>query len=143
MQHGTVPNTIAETDLVKYVGQKKYSKEKLFGDAGGGPGVVAGLAVNGEGGSVLYIEATALPLGKQRGENDLMVSSTPGGGSLMSTGRLGDTMKESTLIAYANARREVGTDFFDAHQVHVHVPDGATPKVGIGSVGCSNPSFNP
>jgi len=130
VQSGSVTPIIGEADLVKYVGQKKYSKEKMFGDAGGGPGVVTGLAVNGEGGSVLYIEATALPLGRQKSDGDNFVSSTPGGGSLMSTGRLGDTMKESTLLAYANARREVGNDFFDAHQVHVHVPDGATPKDG-------------
>jgi Lon-like ATP-dependent protease len=130
VQSDLVPPHISEPDLVKYVGQKKYPNEKLFGDQGGGPGVVTGLAVNGEGGSVLYIEATALPLGKQKSDTELVVSSTPGGGSLMTTGRLGDTMKESTLIAYANARREVRTDFFDAHQVHVHVPDGATPKVG-------------
>ena len=85
------------------------------------PGVATGLAWTPVGGDVLFIEASA----------------TPGTGKLLLTGQLGDVMKESAQAALtwvkANAHT-VAPDLQDAwfsdHDVHVHVPAGATPKDG-------------
>ena len=84
------------------------------------PGVVTGLAWTSMGGATLEIEAIATAHAK---------------GSLQLTGQLGDVMKESANLArsyvMANAERfGVPVDWFDQHQVHVHVPAGATPKDG-------------
>jgi len=58
-----------------------------------------------------------------------------GGGSLFSTGMMGDVMKESTRIAHTVARAKLHqwdptNDYFDRAQIHMHVPEGATPKDG-------------
>jgi ATP-dependent Lon protease len=85
------------------------------------PGVATGLAWTPVGGDVLFIEASA----------------TPGSGKLMLTGQLGDVMKESAQAALtwvkANAHTiapELPDAWFADHDVHVHVPAGATPKDG-------------
>ncbi|HEY6758227.1 MAG TPA: endopeptidase La [Baekduia sp.] len=85
------------------------------------PGVATGLAWTPVGGDVLFIEASA----------------TPGGGKLLLTGQLGDVMKESAQAALtwvkANAHAlapELEDAWFADHDVHVHVPAGATPKDG-------------
>jgi ATP-dependent Lon protease len=85
------------------------------------PGVATGLAWTPVGGDVLFIEASA----------------TPGAGKLLLTGQLGDVMKESAQAALtwvkANAHRiapELEDAWFGDHDVHVHVPAGATPKDG-------------
>ncbi|HEV7493554.1 endopeptidase La [Baekduia sp.] len=85
------------------------------------PGVATGLAWTPVGGDVLFIEASA----------------TPGTGKLQLTGQLGDVMKESAQAALtwvkANAHLiapELGDAWFADHDVHVHVPAGATPKDG-------------
>lgn len=83
------------------------------------PGVVTGLAWTSVGGDILFIES----------------SLTPGKGKLTLTGNLGDVMKESAVIAlqYLKAHAaEMGLDakVFDETNVHVHVPEGATPKDG-------------
>ena len=87
----------------------------------GTPGVATGLAWTPAGGDVLFIEASA----------------TPGSGKLLLTGQLGDVMKESAQAALtwvkANAHQVApGLDdaWFADHDVHVHVPAGATPKDG-------------
>jgi ATP-dependent Lon protease len=87
----------------------------------GEPGVATGLAWTPVGGDVLFVEATAYP----------------GEGRLTITGQLGDVMKESAQAALsylkANIWRwdaDVGEDWFRTHDVHVHVPAGATPKDG-------------
>ncbi len=82
-------------------------------------GVVTGLAWTPRGGDILFIES----------------SLTPGTGKLTLTGNLGDVMKESAEIAYSYVvahLRELGCDedFFDMSMVHLHVPEGATPKDG-------------
>lgn len=131
--------TISEADLEKYVGKRKYAKERLFGD-NLSPGIVMGLAYNGEGGAALYVEATALPTTYANASSSSSSSTIKegggGGGSIQSTGRMGDTMKESTSIAFTNVKRELlkqfpaHADFFEKHHIHLHVPDGATPKDG-------------
>ena len=82
-------------------------------------GVVTGLAWTSIGGDVLFIES----------------SITKGKGKLTLTGNLGDVMKESAIIAleYLKAHSEmIGAkqEIFDLHNVHIHVPEGATPKDG-------------
>lgn len=80
-------------------------------------------------GSALYIETQAIrrgtdPEGKPRG-----------GGTLKVTGQLGSVMKESTEIAYTVSRAHLAnidpsSQFFDVNDIHMHVPEGATPKDG-------------
>lgn len=82
-------------------------------------GVVTGLAYTSFGGDVLPVEVT----------------SFEGKGRLIVTGQLGDVMKESAEIAFgyvkSNARRfEIDPKFFEDHDVHIHVPEGAVPKDG-------------
>ncbi|MCR5646229.1 MAG: endopeptidase La [Bacteroidales bacterium] len=83
------------------------------------PGVATGLAWTSVGGEILSIE----------------VSLSRGGGHLSLTGNLGDVMKESATIAYEfikahSSLLEINPEVFDAWNVHVHVPEGATPKDG-------------
>jgi ATP-dependent Lon protease len=85
------------------------------------PGVATGLAWTPVGGDVLFVEATAMP----------------GKGDLVLTGQLGDVMKESAQAALSYVRAhldELAPDlepgWFAEHDVHVHVPAGATPKDG-------------
>jgi ATP-dependent Lon protease len=85
------------------------------------PGVATGLAWTPVGGDVLFIEASA----------------TPGGGKLVLTGQLGDVMKESAQAALTWVKAHahlIAPDLPDAwfsdHDLHVHVPAGATPKDG-------------
>ena len=82
-------------------------------------GVVTGLAYTSFGGDVLPVEVT----------------SFEGKGRLIVTGQLGDVMKESAEIAFgfvkANATRyNINPKFFEAHDIHIHVPEGAVPKDG-------------
>jgi ATP-dependent Lon protease len=85
------------------------------------PGVATGLAWTPVGGEVLFIEASAMP----------------GRGRLTTTGQLGDVMRESAEAALtyvrANAAElvpELASDWFATHDIHIHVPAGATPKDG-------------
>jgi ATP-dependent Lon protease len=82
-------------------------------------GVATGLAWTSTGGDILFVEAIAV-----RGK-----------GNLRLTGQLGEVMKESAQAAMSWARgraRELGIpdDFFETHDVHVHVPEGSIPKDG-------------
>ena len=81
------------------------------------PGVATGLAWTPVGGDVLFVEATAMP----------------GTGKLTMTGQLGDVMKESAQAALSYVRAHADglpEDWFKTHDVHLHVPAGATPKDG-------------
>ncbi len=82
-------------------------------------GVVHGLAWTGAGGDTLDIEVNVMP----------------GKGELKLTGKLGDVMKESAMTALSYVRfvapdYDVAPDFFETHDIHVHVPEGAVPKDG-------------
>lgn len=94
-----------------------HSKDKYQGNDVAG--VVTGLAWTSVGGDILFIE-TSLSKGK---------------GKLTLTGNLGDVMKESAVIAlaYLKAHSEIiglTPDVFDKWDIHIHVPEGATPKDG-------------
>jgi len=83
------------------------------------PGVAVGLAVTAVGGDVLFVEAAQMP----------------GKGNFQYTGQLGQVMQESARAAYSYVRAKaqelnVGADFFDTHDIHLHVPAGAVPKDG-------------
>jgi ATP-dependent Lon protease len=81
------------------------------------PGVATGLAWTPVGGDVLFVEATAMP----------------GKGKLTITGQLGDVMKESAQAALSYVRghaNDLPANWFAEHDVHIHVPAGATPKDG-------------
>ncbi|MFM8270347.1 MAG: endopeptidase La [Pseudomonadota bacterium] len=85
----------------------------------GGCGVATGLAWTSFGGEVLYIESRSV-LGK---------------GGFTLTGSLGEIMQESANIAFTDIRQRakslnLASDFFEKNQIHVHVPQGATPKDG-------------
>jgi ATP-dependent Lon protease len=82
-------------------------------------GVVRGLAWTSVGGDTLQIE----------------VNTMPGKGKLQLTGNLGDVMKESAQIAISYIRSvsetyEIAADYFETHDLHIHVPEGAVPKDG-------------
>src|SRR5262249_43619846 len=85
------------------------------------PGVATGLAWTPVGGDVLFIEASAIP----------------GKGDMTLTGQLGDVMRESAQAARTWVRGHVADiapglpdDWWEKHDVHLHVPAGATPKDG-------------
>ena len=107
-------------NLDDFVGKPVFSSDRLYESVPSG--VVTGLAWTSMGGSVLYIEAA-------------VTSSAKSKGSLQCTGHLGDVMKESSNIAYSVAKMHLHKEdkdngFFEDHNVHLHVPEGATPKEG-------------
>ena len=104
-------------NLQKYLGIPKYRYDKL--NLKNEVGVVTGLAWTSVGGDTLFIE----------------VSTMPGSGKLELTGQLGDVMKESAKagLSYIRSRCEelnIDKDFVKNLDIHVHVPEGATPKDG-------------
>lgn len=107
---------IGKKDIESLLGKPVFHAEKLLR----GPGVATGLAWTAMGGATLAIESS-------------QVHTLNRGFKL--TGRLGDTMKESAEIAYSyvvSHLKDYGCDpdFFDTSMVHLHVPEGATPKDG-------------
>jgi len=106
------------SDIKEYLGNEPYSRDKYQGNDY--YGVVTGLAWTSVGGEILFIE-TSIDNGK--------------GGKLGLTGNLGDVMKESATIALQYLKEHcdilgVQYDFFENHNIHIHVPEGATPKDG-------------
>lgn len=121
---------VQEDNLNKFVGKPIFTHERMY-DGDTPPGVVMGLAWTAMGGSSLYIE-TAKRKYNQRDEGG---KNGPAEGSLKLTGHLGDVMKESCQIALTVARgflKDVDPDnaFLETHHLHLHVPEGATPKDG-------------
>jgi len=120
---------ITDENLSEYVGKPIFTSDRLYETDPLPNGIVMGLAWTSMGGSALYIETQGIKRsldseGKRRG-----------GGNLKVTGQLGDVMKESTQIAYTVARARMEdinstNSFFDDFDVHMHVPEGATPKDG-------------
>lgn len=107
---------ISDRNVKEYLGKPVYKPNA----ANEKPeiGVVRGLAWTSVGGETLEIE----------------VMSLKGSGKLELTGKLGDVMQESAKIALTYVRYlvqdQVAEDYFEKHDIHIHVPEGATPKDG-------------
>ncbi|XP_054286467.1 lon protease homolog, mitochondrial-like isoform X1 [Macrosteles quadrilineatus] len=118
---------VTADNLQEFVGKPVFTHDRMYEVTP--PGVVMGLAWTAMGGSTLFIE-TAL-----RQQVDTESKSSAPGGSVELTGHLGDVMKESCRIALTVARntlRELQPDntFLTSNHIHIHVPEGATPKDG-------------
>jgi ATP-dependent Lon protease len=104
-------------DVSEYLGPVRFNSETKTRVAT--PGVAMGLAWTQAGGDLLFIEATAM-----KGQKGLTL-----------TGQLGDVMKESATAALSFVRANaaslgISEDFFEKHDIHIHVPAGAIPKDG-------------
>ena len=109
--------SIKAGDLKDYLGAPRYLRQPAAGKAE--VGVVNGLAWTQVGGEVMPVEAVAFP----------------GKGQLKLTGKLGEVMRESAELAVSVVRARLGrfgaeADFFEKHDIHIHVPEGAVPKDG-------------
>ena len=109
--------TVTGKNLEKYLGHEKYSirsagkKDEV--------GVARGLAWTSVGGDTLEIEVNVMP----------------GKGRLQLTGQMGDVMKESAQAGISYLRSiaknyKVDSEFFQEHDIHIHIPEGAVPKDG-------------
>ena len=104
-------------DLKQILGPARFDKDRYLDN--NIAGVVTGLAWTPVGGDILFIESTL----------------SKGKGKLVITGNLGKVMKESSTIAmkYIKANADtigISSSIFDQYDVHIHVPEGATPKDG-------------
>ncbi|HJB81536.1 MAG TPA: endopeptidase La [Candidatus Mediterraneibacter intestinavium] len=109
--------TVTDRNIHKFLGKEKYSYQMANPEPE--TGIVRGLAWTSVGGDTLQIEVNVMP---SKGE-------------IMLTGQLGDVMKESarTGISYIRSvsrKFEIPDDFFEKHDIHVHIPEGAVPKDG-------------
>ncbi len=112
-----IPAVLTAVDIEKILGPAPFNNEKSY--SGNTPGVATGLAWTAVGGEILFVE----------------VSLSPGKGVLTVTGNLGDVMKESASLAYEYLKShasllQLEDDIFEKWNVHIHVPEGATPKDG-------------
>lgn len=110
-------SNVSEEDIIRILGAPIYQRDKY--QSNGVAGVVTGLAWTSVGGDILFVESSA----------------NKGKGKLTITGNLGDVMKESAAIALAYIKAHAGDlkiDYrvFDQWDIHIHVPEGATPKDG-------------
>lgn len=108
---------ITESNISKYLGKEKYVYQ--MANETDEVGIVRGLAWTSVGGDTLQIEVNVMP----------------GKGELMLTGQMGDVMKESarTGISYIRsmiADYGIGSEYFEKHDIHIHIPEGAVPKDG-------------
>ena len=108
---------VTEANLSKFLGKEKIT----FEDANEEDevGIVRGLAWTSVGGDTLQIEVNVMP----------------GKGELKLTGQMGDVMKESAQTALTYVRSvcpdyQVADDYFEKHDIHIHIPEGAVPKDG-------------
>lgn len=119
---------VTPQNLHEFVGKPVFTQDRMYSSTP--PGVVMGLAWTAMGGSTLFIETTTRRPHDETSE-----------GSLELTGHLGDVMKESAKIALTVARNymrklDPENNFLNTSHVHLHVPEGATPKDGP-SAGCT------
>lgn len=108
---------VTEKNIEKYLGKEIFTYE--MANETDEVGIVRGLAWTSVGGDTLQIE----------------VNLMPGKGELLLTGQLGDVMKESAMagISYIRSISEkygIEADYFEKHDFHVHIPEGAVPKDG-------------
>lgn len=115
---GKMKKSVTTSDLQKILGAPIFQKERSIDNKV--PGVATGLAWTAVGGEILFVES--------------IISDQKGGGISM-TGNLGDVMKESATIAYEYLKAHAAdyhlpTKIFQEKKIHIHVPEGATPKDG-------------
>ena len=108
---------ITESSLAKYLGKELYVYQ--MANETDEVGIVRGLAWTSVGGDTLQIE----------------VNTMPGKGELTLTGQMGDVMKESARTGISYIRSIVGEygiepEYFEKHDIHIHIPEGAVPKDG-------------
>ena len=110
------PITVSVKNLSEFLPQKPLLHGKISKRDEGRPGIVTGLAWTQAGGEILFIETLF----------------TPGSGKLIITGQLGDVMKESVQIAVSLVKNRFPdkAELFEGNDLHIHVPEGATPKDG-------------
>ncbi|KGP62577.1 peptidase [Legionella norrlandica] len=111
------PVKVTKDKLIKLLGKPEFYSE--VAERTTIPGVATGLAVTTTGGDILFIEATKMP----------------GSKNFIITGQLGDVMKESAQAALSYVRskaHDLGIDdkVFETCDIHMHIPEGATPKDG-------------
>ncbi len=111
------PLKVNDQNLEEFLGKIRFPKETLNGK--NEVGIVRGLAWTSVGGDTLQIE----------------VNIMPGKGELSLTGQLGDVMKESALAGLSYVRSvapdyNVSPNYFQEHDIHIHIPEGAVPKDG-------------
>ena len=108
---------VTERNLHHYLGKERYTYQ--MANEADEVGIVRGLAWTSVGGDTLQIEVNVMP----------------GEGEILLTGQMGDVMKESarTGISYIRSvsrEHKIEENFFKAHDVHIHIPEGAVPKDG-------------
>lgn len=108
---------ITETNLAFYLGKESFQEDKK--NEQDEIGIVRGLAWTSVGGTTLEIEVNVMP----------------GKGELKLTGQLGEVMKESAMAGVSYIRSianqyKIPNDFFQEHDLHIHIPEGAIPKDG-------------
>ncbi len=108
---------ITGSNLEKYLGIARYTEDGI--NEKDEVGIVRGLAWTSVGGVTLEVE----------------VNTMPGKGEMKLTGKLGDVMKESAMAALSCVRAlseeyRIADDYFAKHDIHIHIPEGATPKDG-------------
>ncbi|HHT80841.1 MAG TPA: endopeptidase La [Spirochaetales bacterium] len=112
-----LPVKIDDKRLIEFLGQPIFVEDEIR--VADKPGLAIGLAWTSMGGDTLIIEA----------------QNTPGKGEIKLTGQLGDVMQESANIAYTWLKahavdHKIDMSWFENNAIHVHVPEGATPKDG-------------
>ena len=110
--------TITESNLTTFLGKPQFTSDRYYEKTP--KGVSLGLAWTSMGGATLYIETASTPAEKT---------------TMKLTGQAGDVMKESSQIAWSYLKGHAGRlypdlKFFDKSEVHIHIPEGATPKDG-------------
>ena len=110
-------NKVTDADIVKVLGVPRLERDKY--ESNDVAGVVTGLAWTSVGGDILFIESLL----------------SPGKGTMTITGNLGTVMKESATIALEfikanSASMGLNSDLLNKYNIHLHVPEGATPKDG-------------
>ncbi len=117
LEEGKEKIQVKERTVEKYLGKEKFTFQMI--NDKDEVGIVRGLAWTSAGGDTLEIETNIMP----------------GKGEILLTGQLGDVMKESarTGISYIRScgkEYAIPEDFFEKHDVHIHIPEGAVPKDG-------------
>ena len=127
------PYFLTDKDLEEYVGKAVFTSDRYYLST---PiGVTMGLAWTSMGGSTLYIETTAEKIGNTVADKPESTHTAQIQAHLRCTGSMGDVMKESSSIAYTFAKNflydmDAQNEYFRKTNIHMHIPEGATPKDG-------------